>query len=134
MILGGGLVGCETAIHLGRQGKNVTIVEMRDKLAPEANLFHQAAVEGEIKKYVTVAVKTTGKEITEEGILCRNESGEERFFKADTIICSVGMRPRAEAVESLRTLVDEFYPIGDCVRPRQVTQAVTEAFYLTREL
>lgn len=134
VILGGGLVGCETAVHLGQQGKEVTIIEMRDRLAPEANIFHQAAVEAEIKKHVKIAVNTTGKEITDEGILCSDGTGIEVFYPADTIICSAGMRARTEFVDSLRNLATEFYWIGDCVRPRQVTQAVSEGFNLARFL
>lgn len=134
VVLGGGLVGCETAIHLGRLGKNVTVIEMRDKLAPDANIFHQAAVEEEIKKHVKIATKTIGQEITQDGIICRDENGKEILYKADTIICSAGMRARNELADSLRNLADEFFPIGDCVKPRQVTQAVTEAYNLTRYL
>lgn len=36
MVLGGGLAGCETAIHLGQEGKKVHLVEMRNELAPDA--------------------------------------------------------------------------------------------------
>ncbi len=36
VVFGGGLAGCECAIHLGMKGKNVHLVEMRDMLAPDA--------------------------------------------------------------------------------------------------
>lgn len=39
VVFGGGLAGCECAIHLGMEGKRVHLVEMRDVLAPDANMF-----------------------------------------------------------------------------------------------
>ena len=50
VILGGGLVGCETGIHLGMKGKQVTIVEMRDTLAADVNMFHGMALGQELKQ------------------------------------------------------------------------------------
>ena len=50
VILGGGLVGCETAIHLAKHGKNVTIVEMRSQAAADCNCFHKIAVDMELEK------------------------------------------------------------------------------------
>ena len=41
VVFGGGLAGCECAIHLGMEGKKVRIVEMRDVLAPDANVKTQ---------------------------------------------------------------------------------------------
>lgn len=37
VVMGGGLAGCECAIHLGMEGKKAHLVEMRDVLAPDAN-------------------------------------------------------------------------------------------------
>ena len=45
VVLGGGLAGCEAAIHLAQEGKKVTIVEMRDELAQDANVRHRRRTE-----------------------------------------------------------------------------------------
>ena len=60
-ILGGGLVGCETGIHLGMKGKQVTIVDMRDTLAADVNMFHGMALGQELNKYVTAVTGGTGR-------------------------------------------------------------------------
>ena len=39
--MGGGLAGCECAIHLGMEGKEVHLIEMRDELAVDANVRHR---------------------------------------------------------------------------------------------
>ena len=41
VVIGGGLVGCEVAVFLGARGKKVSLVEMQDTLAPEANRIHK---------------------------------------------------------------------------------------------
>ena len=41
VVFGGGLAGCECAIHLGQEGKQVHLVEMRTELAPDANVRHR---------------------------------------------------------------------------------------------
>lgn len=52
IVLGGGLVGCETAIHLNRMGKKVTIIEMRGKYAGDAPLLHKQGIDIELRKGV----------------------------------------------------------------------------------
>lgn len=41
VVLGGGLVGCETGLFLAERGHDVTIIEMQDEIAPEANWMHK---------------------------------------------------------------------------------------------
>lgn len=50
VVFGGGLAGCECAIHLGQEGKKVHLVEMRDELAPDANVRHRPLLLQEIEK------------------------------------------------------------------------------------
>lgn len=134
VILGGGLVGCETGIHLGMRGKKVTIVEMRDKLAADVNMFHGMALGMELKKHVTAVTGAVGKAVTPEGLVYADAEGKEHLIPADAVLCAVGMRPCTDVMESLWNLVDEQYVIGDCVRPAQVTQAVSDAYYLAKTL
>ena len=116
------------------QGKQVTIVEMRDKLAADVNMFHGIALDLELKQYVTAVTGAVGKEINDQGLIYTDRAGEEHLLPADAVLCAVGMKPYTEVMEQLWNLVDEQYVIGDCVRPAQVTQAVSDAYYLAREL
>ena len=67
VVMGGGLAGCECAISLGMEGKEVQLVEMRDALAPDANVRHRPLLLKEIEKQVK-AVHTgyRAEEITPE--------------------------------------------------------------------
>ena len=134
VILGGGLVGCETGIHLGMKGKQVTIVEMRDTLAADVNMFHGMALGQELNKYVTAVTGGTGRAVTDEGLVYTDREGQEHLLPADAVLCAVGMRARTGVMEELWNVVDEQYVIGDCVKPAQVTQAISDAYYLAKNL
>lgn len=134
VILGGGLVGCETGIHLGMKGKQVTIVEMRDTLAADVNMFHGMALGQELNKYVTAVTGGTGRAVTDEGLIYTDREGQEHLLPADAVLCAVGMRARTGVMEELWNVVDEQYVIGDCVKPAQVTQAISDAYYLAKSL
>lgn len=134
VILGGGLVGCETGIHLGMKGKQVTIVEMRDTLAADVNMFHGMALGQELNKYVTAVTGGTGRAVTDEGLIYTDREGQEHLLPADAVLCAVGMRACTGVMEELWNVVDEQYVIGDCVKPAQVTQAISDAYYLAKSL
>lgn len=74
VVFGGGLAGCECAIHLGMEGKKVHLVEMRGQLAPDANVRHRPLLLKEIEKYVTVHTSYKGLEVTADGIICEDIS------------------------------------------------------------
>ena len=54
VVLGGGLAGCECAVHLGMEGKTVHLVEMRDQLAVDCNIRHRPILMQMVDKYTTV--------------------------------------------------------------------------------
>jgi len=134
LVLGGGLVGCETAIHLFRMGKQVTIIEMRGDYAVDAPGFHKEAIRLELKKGIELKLNTRAMKITREGMLCEDIEGEEVFFAADSVFCAAGLYPRLSEVEALRFCAPRFFTVGDCIRPGQVTQAVSDGYYAALDL
>lgn len=134
VILGGGLVGCETAIHLAKHGKNVTIVEMRSQAAADCNCFHKIAVDMELEKYVMVLTNTRAVEITDEGLTGCDFDGNTLFVAADTVICAAGMRSDLPFIEKISAMDVKVNVIGDAVRPGKVTQAVFQGHYCAKYL
>ncbi len=134
VILGGGLVGCEEGIHLGHQGKKVTIVEMRSEAAADCNCFHKSALNMELKKYVTVLTDTRASRITSEGMYAFDKENKEIFLPADLIVCAAGMRSDHKLEEQLREMGVEFEVIGDAMRPGKVTQAMFDGYYRAKYL
>lgn len=101
IVLGGGLAGGECAIHLGMEGKKVQLIEMRDTLAPDANIRHRPLLLNELKKYVTTYTGLRGIEVKKDGILCSNSLGKNIFISGSTVICALGQRTNRTAVHSL---------------------------------
>lgn len=124
VVFGGGLAGCECAIHLGREGKKVEIVEMRPTLAPDANVRHRPLLLAEIAKTATVHTGYKGVEVTQKGILCTDPSGKQVLVPGDTVICALGQQSRTDVVEALRNSAPFVRVIGDAARVSTITNAV----------
>ena len=127
VIIGGGLVGCEIGIYLGRQGKNVHVIEQRSELAMDCSYFQRIAQLHELSTAVTACCGITCVGIDHKGVLGTDGNGTSHFYPADCVILAVGMHPRRVQAESLRNCATEFYPIGDCVRVGKIMDAVWAA-------
>jgi pyruvate/2-oxoglutarate dehydrogenase complex dihydrolipoamide dehydrogenase (E3) component len=155
VILGGGLVGCETAVELARAGKSVTVIEMKSDLCTDANPRHRPLLLAELGKNVkclndhravrsekdaVICEKCTGETPAGEGEACNGEvrTGEARIagshaceirVPADSVICAAGRVANSAVVSALRDCAPYVDAIGDCVKPANVTQAVFRGHY-----
>lgn len=129
VVLGGGLAGCECAVHLGQEGKRVHLVEMRGTLAPDANIRHRPILMKMLEENVTVHTALTGKCVTPEGLLCVDAEGNEQLIPGTSIICAVGQRANRTDVERLRDAAPYVREIGDCIRPSTITTAVYQGYH-----
>ena len=133
-ILGAGLVGLELGIYLAILGKHVQVVEMAPEINDGGNFLHAIALRTELKKrQVKVDLNTRAMLIRADGVLCQQESGE-KFFPADTVIYAVGQRPESDAALALRYCAPEFYQLGDCISPKNITNATGAAFQIACDI
>jgi pyruvate/2-oxoglutarate dehydrogenase complex dihydrolipoamide dehydrogenase (E3) component len=130
IVIGGGQVGCETALHLSKLGKTVTVLEMQSALAPDASKTHRDELMVEIErepKFVTLTdARCTGMTATSVTFV---KDGKEQSISADDVILAAGMKAKAEEADSFIGTAPEFSEIGDCVRARTVEWATKEAYY-----
>ena len=134
VVLGGGLAGCECAVHLGMQGKKVHLVEMRDTLAPDCNVRHRPILMKQIDTYVTAHTGLAGLRVTPEGLVCRDKDGNEVLVPGKTVVCAVGQRANRADVDALRRCAPFVREVGDCVRPANITKAVYEGFHAALDI
>lgn len=134
VILGGGLAGCECAIHLGMEGKHVHLVEMRQELAPDANIRHRPLLLKEVDKYVTVHTGCKGLAVTDEGVLCETDTGEEILIPGTSVICALGQHSRTSLVNSLRDSAPYIAVIGDASKVSTITNAVYEGYHAALDI
>ncbi len=96
VIIGGGLTGCEIAYELYLQGKNPTIVEMKDDLIAVTGvaLANSSYLRDFFKtNKVPVHLETSLKRVYEDGVTVMDKNGVEFKIKADSVILSTGYRP-----------------------------------------
>ena len=129
VVIGGGLVGLETALHLAMQDKKVSIVEMLPAIANDANFRYARTYKWKIEAYkIDVYTSTKCSAITEQGVEAVDQDGKDILIPADNVVISVGMRPLSAASEALRDCAPTFIPIGNCVRPGVVKDAIRAGF------
>ena len=134
VVFGGGLAGCECAIHLGMEGKEVHLVEMRNELAPDANVRHRPLLLKEIDKYVTVHTGCRGMEVTKEGIICETEEKEQILVPGTSVICALGQHSRTDIVDTLRDCAPYVAVIGDAGKVSTITNAVYEGYHVALDI
>ena len=131
VIVGGGLVGCELALHLAQAGKNTTIVEVQDKLlALNGPLCHaNSDMLKQLIPYNNVKVLTSSKviETTENGVLV-DVKGTKEDIKADSIVLAVGYNPVNSLYNELKYEVSDLNLIGDARNVANIMYAIWDAY------
>ena len=131
VIIGGGLVGCETGLHLAATGHEVTIIEMLERMAPETFGMPRAALLDEMERRgVRQVLGHRCTEILMNGVKVIDANGNEEMIEADSVCYSVGMKPRSETVASLKEQVPgvPVFEIGDCRCVGKVVNATESAY------
>lgn len=134
VVFGGGLAGCECAIHLGMEGKHVELVEMRDQLAVDANIRHRPLLLAQIDKYVKAHTGLKGLEVTSNGILCEDKDGNKVTIEGTTVICALGQRSTTKAVEELQDTAPFVRVIGDAAKVSTITNAVYWGYHAALDI
>ncbi|SJP35228.1 oxidoreductase [Clostridioides difficile] len=135
VVLGGGLAGCEVAIHLAQEGKTVHLVEMRAELAPDANIRHRPILLEEIERQgIYVYTEHKGLSVTTEGVVCMTKSGNKINIPGTSVICALGQKPRREVVDTLLDCAPYVAQIGDCVRASTITNAVYQGHHAALDI
>ena len=139
-VLGGGLIGCETALFLAKSGHEVTIVEMLDEIAPEANWMHKEGMMQAFAETPQLSVRTGLKvSAIEDGktIKALDKAGAEHVIGADSVIYALGLRSNMEAYESLYYSAPQVIAVGDCLRgvkPKKTREAILEGYWAAMRL
>lgn len=134
VVLGGGLAGCECAVHLGMEGKKVHLVEMRDELAVDANIRHRPLLMKEIDKYVEVHTGLRGIEILSEGVVCEDKEGEKVTVSGTSVICALGQHSCTDVVDKLRDTAPFVRVIGDAAKVSTITNAVYWGYHAALDI
>jgi 2,4-dienoyl-CoA reductase-like NADH-dependent reductase (Old Yellow Enzyme family)/thioredoxin reductase len=127
LVIGGGLVGCETADYLAGKGMAVTIVEMlkhtaRD-IGPAARFFLRQRLK---EKQVLILTQSTVLSIDDDFATVSTPGGEQRLGPFDTIVMATGAAPVNALEDLVKGSVPEVHVIGDARKPGKILAAVEQ--------
>ena len=132
VVIGGGLVGCESAISFAHEGHKTTVVEMRSRILQGCNRFYKGAVSEQIRlNQVGICTDTVVREITDEGVVCVDKN-KEFILPADSVVYAAGFRTPEKLVDELSDLVEDTYVIGDCGKVGQIYQAMNQGYHMAK--
>lgn len=129
VVAGGGPSGCDCAIELAMEGKDVTIVEMVDRLYPTGTLDNRTSVLRRVKEEnIHVMTSTKVLEFTDTGIAVETKDGRQEI-QADTCIIAMGTRPNNAVAKQIIDKYVNAQMVGDCVSIGQIGEAVRGGFF-----
>jgi len=73
-------------------------------------------------------------EITAEDVKIEDKQGNKLILNVDTVVVAAGMNPDVDTIEQLREGALNFYPVGDCIKPERIMEAVHSGFYAALDI
>ncbi|MCK5422327.1 MAG: FAD-dependent oxidoreductase [Deltaproteobacteria bacterium] len=136
LVMGGGVIGCETALYLARQGKQVTISTRRDKALLAEDLYDHNN-----RDVLLMMIKAAEINVLSEAVPVRFENsnvivdkkGVEKKIAVDNLVFAGRMIPENGLSKSLEN-ASNIFSVGDCVEPARIMEAVWGAFKTVREI
>lgn len=131
VVIGGGLVGCETALWLAQQGKDVKIVEALDQiLAVNGPLCHaNSEMLERLIPFNGIEVITNAKAKGYDGKLLTMEAADgEKQLACDSVILAVGYQENNVLYQELQFEIPELYVLGDAKKVANIMYGIWDAF------
>jgi pyruvate/2-oxoglutarate dehydrogenase complex dihydrolipoamide dehydrogenase (E3) component len=127
IVVGGGLVGAETALTLALSGRNVTLLEMTGQIAQKHESgARESLVQLLQRKKVCILTSHTVLEIGAGYIVAKDSVGVAHKIYADTVVLATGLISRNN--KELQDIVPKTVCIGDCKEARKIYQCMHEAW------
>ena len=129
VIIGGGMVGCETGHFLADKGKRVTIIELLKRMANDVSpMVRRRLLDGLRSKQVTMLTNANCEEITGDGVLVTTGEGEKQRIPADSVILAVGYKPNDTLFRAIEGSFSNVHYIGDAISPQRIREAINAGY------
>lgn len=132
VVIGGGTIGAEIALEQTElKGRQVTVVELGDKIAAQGNMLYRIALRQKMDSCGEKLVRLTNtscRRITDRGVEVEDSQGNRQTIPADTVVIATGVRANSQLAESFFGLAPQCFMVGDCVKPRKIMEATYEGY------
>lgn len=136
-VVGGGMVGCETALYLAEGSYRVGLLEMLPLVARDVETTSRKDLLEKLAQ-AEVGMKTNAKCIGIEGdfLVFQDLQKKKREFlpRPDTIVLAVGTKPEDVLFYELKNIFPEIRIVGDAKKPGKIIDAVYEGFIAGRTI
>jgi 2,4-dienoyl-CoA reductase-like NADH-dependent reductase (Old Yellow Enzyme family)/thioredoxin reductase len=134
VVVGGGMVGAETAEFLAERGKKVTILEMLGRIGADMVPMVIVLLYRRLKELgVVMLTHAKVEEITQNGVVYERD-GKKQVVEAESVVLAMGSKPNIGLMKALEGRVPELYGIGDVKDPGKVLNAIHDGSRLAREI
>ena len=137
IVSGGGLVGCETALWLRNQGKQVVLVEKQRQILPISRELSYSSTETLKRllpqKGIIVKTDTVISHATEAGVVLLS-GGQATTQAADSVVTAIGYQSNNALYEQLQTEVKDIYLLGDARQVKNIMYAVRDAYDVASQI
>lgn len=139
VLIGGGMINCEIAVSLSDAGKDVTVIELLDGTARDANMFIKPTLDelfAERANSIHVITEAATKSISENSVTYADKEGNGFEIPADTVLYAVGSIPNSAVVEEMQDWPEweSFRAIGDCTGASIVKKAIHQGYYAAMDI
>ncbi len=118
IILGGGMVGCETADLLSSETRNITVVETLDEpLKKMKDIPRRELLKRLKEKGIVIITDSKAIGIEKGKVIVEDKNGTKRELKADAVVVSIGNVQVNPLYDALKDSVKELYLVGDAKEP-----------------
>lgn len=129
VVVGGGLVGAETAAFLGQETCNVTIIEMMDEIITDAVAGVKVCLTEDLNKFgVSVHTGTKLVEVGDNYVIAEKNGSQIRFDNIDTVVAAMGIRPYNTLESELQGCGCKVVSVGDAAGPKDGYKNIREGF------
>lgn len=127
IVVGGGLIGMETADFMSNSGSQVTLVEMLPKspvpkIASHGYMLHKRLKESGCRMMFNTRLEGIGK----ESVTISIDGKKEELQNIDQVVLAVGMKPRDDLKQYLESSGIEYQVVGDALQVRRIIEATDE--------
>lgn len=134
-VIGGGLVGCETADYLGEQGHRITLFEMLDDICMDTGTATRVYLTDKLSSLgVEINTRMKVKKIHGDKIFCEQDGKETVFSGMDAYVLAAGYEPDQSLKQALTASGKEVYEIGDCKEVANALEGIHQGFWLAKDI
>ncbi|NQU04450.1 MAG: FAD-dependent oxidoreductase, partial [Calditrichaeota bacterium] len=135
LIMGGGMIGLETAEMLAKKQHNVTVVEMLDEVAGDMEMITaKLLLKNLAAQEVKIMTGTKIKRFEGKKAYINGKQGDKLLGEFDTVIAAVGSTSTNDLEQDIRSNGLDVHLIGDAKSPRNIFDAVMEGFEIGKQI